>query len=155
MSEVFTYSPSDVSLLLSDYRVTGFESIKVSRNSPPFSMIKGIRGQNTRVRNKDTSCTITVELLQTAIANDVLSELINLDLQNNAMRISLSLTDGNGNAKIQSENAYIETFPEASFSNDIETRRWTIACLDTYEFNVGGNANFKDASSGGGLFDIL
>ena len=70
--EVYTYSPSEVILTISGYQITGFDKISVSRNSPAFSMVKGIRGQNTRVRNRDSSCTITVDLLQTAMANDCL-----------------------------------------------------------------------------------
>ena len=140
--EVYTYSPSEVVLDISGYQITGFDKITVSRNSPPFSMVKGIRGQNTRVRNKDTSCTVTVDLLQTAVANDVLSDAISLDLLTNSVRLSLLLTDALGNARISSTDCYIETYPEMTFSRDIEYRRWTLTCLSTDTFMVGGNASF-------------
>lgn len=151
--EVYTYSPSEVVLDISGYIITGFDRISVNRNSPPFRMMKGIRGLNTRVRNRDTSCTITVDILQTALANDVLSELITRDLESNSIRLNLSLTDTLGSSKIESSNAYIENFPQTTFANDIEYRRWTITCLSTDFYNVGGNAKlggnaFTDAVGG-------
>ena len=153
MADVYTYSPSEILLNISGYTITGFDRIAVQRNSPPFKQIKGIRGQNTRVRNRDTSCTVTVDLLQTALANDVLSELLDKDLQTNSVRLSFSLTDTLGNSKIESSECYVSTFPEVVFSNDIQLRRWTLTCLSTDTFNTGGSARlggnpFVDALSG-------
>jgi len=153
MSAIYTYSPSDIMLTVSGYTITGFDRIAVQRNSPPFKQIKGIRGQNTRVRNRDTSCTVTVDLIQTSLANDVLSELLDKDLQTNSVRLSLSLTDTLGNSKIESSECYVSTFPELVFTNDIQLRRWTLTCLSTSTFNTAGNArlggnSFMDAVKG-------
>ena len=151
--EVYTYSPSEVILDISGYRITGFNSIRVSRNSPPFKMVKGIRGRNSRVRNRDTSCSITLDILQTALANDVLSDLIGLDLFSNSVRLNLSLTDALGNSKIESSNCYVENWPEVVYSDDLQFRRWVLTCLDTSVFIAGGNAKlggnaFTDAVGG-------
>lgn len=141
--EIETYSPSDIYLEISDYRIAGFNQITVSRNSPEFQIVKGIRGINSRKRNRDTSCTVTVDLIQTSIGNDVLSEILNRDLQTNSARLTLNLTDGLGSSKIVSNDCFIESYPELTYSGDIGMRRWRIICLSTSVFNVGGNTKLN------------
>lgn len=138
--EVFTYSPSEITLEISGYQITGFDSISVSRNSPAFQIVKGIRGKNSRVRNRDTSCTVTVDLIQTSLANDVLSQIVTEDLRTNSARLTLDLTDGLGSSKIISKECFIESFADVQYSGDIQYRRWTFICLSTDTFRVGGNA---------------
>lgn len=141
--EVETYSPSEIRLSLSDYQIVGFDRISVNRNSPVFTIVKGIRGKNSRIRNRDTSCTVFVDLIQTSIGNDVLSELLRLDYDSMAVRLNLSLTDGLGSSKIVSNECYIEGYPEVSYSEGIAYRRWKIICLSTDIFDVGGNAKLN------------
>lgn len=138
--EINTYSPSDVNLSISGYQITGFDKISVNRNSPAFQMIKGIRGKNSRMRNRDTSCTVVVDLIQTSIANDVLSQILEQDLQTNSARLNLDLTDELGSSKIVSRECFIESYPDIVYANDISYRRWTLVCLSTDLFRVGGNA---------------
>lgn len=138
--EVNTYSPSEVILSISGYQITGFDRISVTKNSPAFSMIKGIRGQNSRYRNRDSSCTISVDIIQTSIVNDVLTQILEEDLRTNSARMNLDLTDGLGSSKIESRECFIEDYPELVFSGDIGYRRWKLICLSTDTFKVGGNA---------------
>jgi len=136
-----TYNPSDINLILaSSYRVGGIVSLEVSFSKERFTMIPCIKGKNVRVRNKDTSCLISVELLQTSIANDVLSELVVQDSLVGTGRLTVSLGDSSGSTKIESRNAYVVGFPPVSYSNDIATRTWQIQLLDTNITLVGGNA---------------
>lgn len=141
--EIETYSPSEIILQISEYQIAGFDKISVSRNSPEFKIMKGIRGINSRKRNRDSSCTITIDIIQTSIANDVLSEILNRDLQTNSARLTLSLTDGLGSSKIVSNDCFIEGYPEVVYSDDIQFRRWRLICLSTDIFNVGGNAKLN------------
>lgn len=147
--EVNTYSPSEILLFVSGYQITGFDKISVSRNSPAFQIVKGIRGQNTRQRNRDTSCTVSVDIIQTSLVNDVLTQILEQDLRTNSARLTLDLTDGLGSSKIVSRECFIEGYPEALYSNDIVYRKWNLICLSTDLFRVGGNAKLSNSS-----FDI-
>jgi hypothetical protein len=138
--EVNTYSPSEIGLEISGYRITGFEKISISRNSPAFSLIKGIRGKNSRQRNRDSSCSVVVNIIQTSLVNDVLTQILEEDIRTNSARLTLNLTDGLGSSKIVSREAFIEGYPETDYSGDIVYRSWTIVCLSTDLFRVGGNA---------------
>lgn len=147
--EVNTYSPSEVTLIVSGYQISGFKQISVKRNSPMFTLVKGIRGKNSRQRNRDTSCTVTVEVIQTSIVNDVLTQIVEQDLRTNSARLTLDLTDGLGSSKIESRDAFITGYPETTYSGDIVYRSWTIVCLSTDLFRVGGNAKLSASA-----FDI-
>ena len=68
MSKVYTYSPSEVQLTFGGYTVTGWQSISITRSVDAFKPVRGIRGKHTRVRSIDTSCTITVTILQTSMS---------------------------------------------------------------------------------------
>lgn len=144
--EVNTYSASEIDLQISGYRITGFDRITVFKNSQSFQMVKGLRGRNSRVRNRDSSCTISVDIIQTSIVNDVLNQILEEDLRTNAARLNLNLTDGLGSSKIESKECFIEGHPEVIYLNDISYRRWTFICLSTETFRVGGNSKLSSSA---------
>lgn len=137
---VQTYSPKDVILTVGGYQLTGWQSISVSRSVKGFTVIRGIRGKNTRVKNVDTSATITLSLLQTAQGNDVLSYIHELDLEEGTARISLLLKDRSGRSVFSSNEAFITGYPTATFSGQFEYRNWEIFAQSTGTYTVGGNA---------------
>ena len=137
---VQTYSPKDVILTVGGYQLTGWQSISISRTVKGFTVIRGIRGKNTRVPNVDTSATITVSLLQTAQGNDVLSYIHELDLEEGTARIALTLKDRSGCSVFSSNEAFITGYPVATFSGQFEYRNWEFFCQVTNSYTVGGNA---------------
>lgn len=137
---VHTYSPKDVILTVGGYQLTGWQSINVSRSVKGFTVIRGIRGKNTRVKNVDTSATITLSLLQTAQGNDVLSYIHELDLDEGTARIALLLKDRSGRSVFSSNEAFITGYPTATFSGQFEYRNWELFCQRTGTYTVGGNA---------------
>lgn len=150
MSSVFTYTPSQVKLIIGGYTVMGWDSISISRTKRGFNSVEGIRGQNTRVQNLDTSATITVPLIQTSQSNDVFTEIHRLDLINGTGRLSLMLKDNSGNSVFSSDEAYILGYPDVAYSDDIEMRVWAIFCQSTTTYLVNGNATTSDLAS---IFD--
>lgn len=144
---IYTYDPKKVTLLIAGYKLPGIVKISVQFNSRPFKRVKGIRGTNTRVRDRDTSCQIQVEVLQTSLANNVLSKIHELDAQYGTGRIELSLQDNSGTTGtktlLESDTAYVDGFPNFGFSSEAETRTWTIECLSTRNVHVG--SGFKAA----------
>ena len=140
MSKVYTYSPSEVQLTFGGYTVTGWQSISITRSVDAFKPVRGIRGKHTRVRNADTSCTITIPLLQTSMSNDVFSRIHELDIQKATGRIELTLSDLKGTSVFSSREAYILGYPEVVYSGEFEYRQWKLFCQTTGSYTVGGNA---------------
>lgn len=137
---VNTYDPSSVILAFGGYPLSGWNSIRVQKNTPGYNPYRGIRGKNSRYRNTDTSATISFSCLQTGEANDIMSEIHRVDLQTGLGRIALTLKDNSGSSLIHSNEAFILDFPEVVFSDGFEYRVWEIYCLTTEaDWNVGGN----------------
>lgn len=142
---VYTYSPKDVSFIIGGYALTGWGSITISRNSQVYTQVKGIRGKNTRYRNTDTSATITVSILQTEDANDILSSIVDADYTFGTGRIAITIKDGSGKTLISSSEAFISGYPETTFSGGFEYRNWTILCNNTAQFTIGGNSSAQES----------
>ena len=142
---VYTYSPSDVSFIIGGYALTGWGSIRVSRNSQVYTQVRGIRGKNTRYRNVDSSATITVSILQTEDANDILSNIVDLDSTFGTGRIALTIKDGSGTAILSSSEAFVAGYPEVVYSGGFEYRNWTIICNNTSQYTVGGNSSAQES----------
>ncbi len=138
-----TYSPSDVDLLISGFKITAWESISIRRDNESYTFVKGIRGKNTRVRNYNKSASIELTVLQTSEVHDVLTEIHRRDafVEENAdlARLTIVLKDRSGTSAFQSEDAYITGLPDMKFSQDFDTRVWKIQCHTINIFKVGGN----------------
>ena len=147
---VVTYSPADVYLTIGGYRLTGWDTITITRSTKAFKTIKGIRGKNTRDRVLDTSATIAINMIQTSPSNDVLSTIHNMDIQNGTGRIELTLSDKSGKSTFSSTEGYITGFPVAAFSGDFSYRVWEIFLQSTTVYNVAGNTRPETS-----LFDSL
>lgn len=137
---IATYTPSEVTLTLAGHVAEGWDSISVKRNTVAFRHIPGIRGSGTRVRIKDSSAVLQIEVAQTSNTNTILSQILQLDLSQGTGRIELMLRDPNGDYVFQSNTGYVAGYPESGFQGDITTRVWTINCQTSSLF-VGGNAN--------------
>lgn len=138
--EVLTYVPSNVSLIFNGYQVKGWNSIVVSRNSPVFKQIQGIRGKNTRTRIKDTSAVLTIETPQTELLNEVLSMVLEADAVNGTARIEVSLMEVTGSSFFTTTTAYITAYPEIKYGAEMNTVVWTLACEESQMF-VGSARN--------------
>lgn len=136
---VTTYSPKDVLLLIGGYQIVGWQSISISRSVKGFTVVRGIRGKNTRVPNRDTSATINVPLIQFSPSNDVLSYIHELDLDEGTARIALTLKDNSGRSVFSSNEAYITGYPTATYSGGFEYRSWEIFCQATDSYTIAGN----------------
>lgn len=137
---IATYTPGNITMTLAGHVVEGWDSISVRRNAVAFRHIPGIRGSGTRVRVKDSSATITLELAQTSNTNSILSQIHQLDISQGTGRIELILRDPDGDYVFQSNTGYVAGYPDSGFTGDIQTRTWTINCQTSTLF-VGGNGH--------------
>lgn len=139
MNKVFCYSPSEVQLTFGGYTITGWQNLTITRSVDAFKPVRGIRGKHTRVRSIDTSCTITVTILQTSMSNDVLCRIHDLDLEYGSGRIELLLKDMGGTGIFSSAEAYVLGYPEVVYSGEFEYRQWRLFCQNTGNYTIGGN----------------
>lgn len=139
-TSIQTYSPSDVTLIIAGYRVTGWESINILRNKKSFNVVEGIRGKNTRVRNRSSSATLSFNLLQTVQSNEVLSYIHELDNDQGTGRLVITLKDSSGKSVFSSSDAFITGYPAVKFSGDFEYRVWEIHCQTTESYVIAGNS---------------
>lgn len=139
MARVHTYSPADISVTICGHRITGVLSVALEWSAPPFKLVRGIRGQNTRVKNLDTSAILYLELLQTSMSNEVLFEIIRQDKVYGTGRLLVALSDTGGNFQMQSEQAFVLQFPNYEFTDDFTPRVWEIAMLEVKDQRIAGN----------------
>lgn len=128
---VHTYAPDEVALTFGGYIVEGWDSIVVKRNSPAFEIKRGIRGKNTRTRNRDTSATVTLTCPQTSEVNKILTDLVTQDELTGNGRLSLSLIDGSGWEVFSSSEAFVDGLPDRSYDADEGDRVWVMTCLNS------------------------
>lgn len=140
-ASVKTYKPSDIVVVVSGYQLTGIVSLTAQWSSPPYTTIKGIRGKNTRVRNYDSGLTLTLQVLQTSITNDLLSDIVFKDSITGNGKLHVQIKDGSGSTVLTSTNAFVSNRADVAYSNDLSEREWRIEMLDTtFDTIVGGNA---------------
>lgn len=149
-NDVLTYSPADVSIVLCGYALTGVVSITLKWNSRPFTVHKGIRGQHTRVYNSDLQAKIVLEILQTSITNDILTDILVQDRRLKSGRLELLVKDVGGTTAYQTTDCFLAMYPDVKHHNGLELRTWEIEVLSWTDGGLGGNAK-----EGVDLFDSV
>ncbi len=141
-SHVQTYSPSDVSLVIALlYEATSFAPgsiISISRDENYFNVNKGARGGVERTHIADDTYTLEVSLSQTSPTNTVLNALAILDAQTRSGLFPIFAKDSSGNSLFLASSCWVESPPDASYSDTIQTRVWRIRCADM-TFGIAGN----------------
>lgn len=157
MSQVLTFSPKDVTILLSSYQLTGVMSAEIEWVSTPFVFHRGIRGVHTRTFSSDLCGTIRIRLQQTSIGNDVLWSILEQDRLNRSARLDITIKDTKGKTLYQSNQAYVRQFPKLTLSTQLEDRIWEIDAFNFVMARMGGDAGagFDIFSSVTGALDLL
>lgn len=157
-SNILTYSPSDVKLILCGYILTGIVSVTLQwKGARPFTVHRGIRGKHTRVFNPDLYATVTVEVLQTSITNDIFTSTLVQDRRNQSARLEFSVNDKSGTTFYQSTECFVGAYPDIGLSGELGTNKWEIECLDFIDGGIGGNARqgFDLFDSASGAIDYI
>lgn len=138
--DILTYSPSQVKLVVCGYTLTGLVSISLKWNSQPFTVKKGIRGVHTRIGTPDRQSCVTLEVLQTSITNDILSEILEQDTRNYSGRLEIALSDSSGTTQWSSSQCFLKAWPDSTYGMGLETRKWDIEILAFSSGKIGGNS---------------
>lgn len=152
-TEINTYTPDEVFLTFGGAIVEGWETISVSRTSPEFKTVKGIRGKNTRVSDPNTHSVIQVVCNQTSITNEIFSSIVALDASSEGVRLEVMLIDSSGWEVFSSEEAYIAKTSDRQYAVTMGTRTWEIECLTArWNDEKGGNIGNNIFSRIAGMF---
>lgn len=163
--KVLTYVPKDVKLIIAGYIVGGVASVSISWTKPFWRTIRGAYGAQTRVKEADTSATLKVELLQTALANSIFNDVLLSDWETNGGRLEITLQDTSGKSVIFSPTGYCTGQAERRYSDDFDTRVWTfylntttVSTLATSTKSIGDifDSAFESASDvGNAVLDLF
>lgn len=137
---VTTYSPDEVVITFGPVLLSGFADadITIEHNEDAFTFKAGIDGKGTRTKNANKSGRLTAPLMQTSMANDLLSAIAQVDRKTGQGVFPLLVKDLSGRTVFAAEDAWIVKMPAASFGKEAGQRDWIFES-DSLESFVGGN----------------
>lgn len=135
--DVRTYSASQVVMSFGGAIVEGWETISTSRDLPDFKTVNGIRGKNTRVRNRNTAASVEITLLETSPTNQIFNDIVALDKEIGGARLSFILKDTLGTEVFYSDEAYIEGIANREYAAELGERVWIVRCLSSKNSDKG------------------
>lgn len=143
--DVLTYSPDLVELVFGGYSVSGWNSIRIQRNTEFVKQIRGIRGKNAKEVSRDTSCTITLTIPQSSEVNTILSKVLELEeLSKGKVRLEIMLKDGGGESVFTSIECYIGGWPQVTYGAELNDVEWKFLC-DSSKWSLRGNESNKNS----------
>lgn len=136
-----TFDPKSVLVSIGGAVMSGFadgEFLSITADNQQFSKVVGADGFTTRVKSNNYNGTLTLTLSQSSPSNDILSGFLNLDRISNLGVVPILIKDMSGTTTLFSAQAWIQQFPDVSYSNEISNRAWTFDLVDIDIF-IGGN----------------
>lgn len=137
-----TYDPAQMLLNFMGIAIQGFfdgSMIKVSRDEPSFALKVGNDGETARARNQNRAGKVVVTLMQSSLANDLLSAKVRADEALGTGIGPLLLRDNLGTLVASCPDAFLEKPADGERGKEILGVEWTIICPHL-DFNVGSAA---------------
>ena len=163
---VSTYSPADVSVIYGLKHINGFVDgsfITIHRETPVFNHNRAMDGSVALSVQKFSTYTVTLTLAQTSDSNQFLHSLQKLMLKsltkldstspfsglsslsgikttvsNVISKLPFIIKDGSGNSVFFARDVWLDTEPDVVYSAGMESRVWTIKCLNATN-SIAGN----------------
>ncbi len=138
-----TYTPKDVTVVITQestgmsHIVGGYSEdaiVTVDRMVDAYALYTGADDSNTRIRNANSSGTITLSVQQSSASNDVLNGLFD-----GGGIFTITVKDNSGRSNYFSDEAYVGVVPSSAFSNSMNTREWVIHAPKMQSI-IGGNS---------------
>lgn len=142
---VSTYSPADIIVIVNNVIISGFTDTSIVTIEPDvqsFTKYVSADGLSTRVRSANRTASITVSLKQTSPSNDVLTDLLNADLNEGDQVFPVTITDNFGTTLISSNSGWVQGWPSTAFADSVNAREWVID-LSSVNWFVGGNVTIS------------
>lgn len=141
MSEVRTYDPEEVLIIINGVPMSGFgddSMVSVEREEDTYTKVVGCDGKVSRSRSRNRSGSMTLTLKATSPSNDVLSGIALLDEQKNEGVVPVLIKDMLGTTVITSAFGWIRKMPSPEFGKEVGDREWEFDLSDVDMF-IGGN----------------
>ena len=163
--EVYHYSPDDVGLTIAGMNISGFPEsgafIEIQRESPLFTHQRSMDGEVAVVTKRYSTYTVTITLAQTSPSNGLLHQIQKLQQKssqkNNSTsvfglsrlnslykqaskiitKLPLIIKDSGGKAMFFSTSLWIENEPKVAYTDNVDTRVWTIKCFEATHIIAG------------------
>lgn len=145
------YSPESMVIVISKgdfvHTINGYADgtfLNISRITPASELYVGSDLSTGRVKRRNKASTITLTLMQHATSNAVLQALQRADEEDdvgNKFVFAITVKDLSGTGVWSSNQTFIATNPDTSFSNTTETRDWVLQAV-SLNANIGANTLF-------------
>ena len=116
------------------FRIGGFAEgtyIEVDRNVDAFTEVVGADGEFARAYQRNRSGTITLTLLQSSQSNRILDTFRLADEVSRAGVFPFLAKDlSSGLSLVFGAKTYVKKAPKQGWSQNVETRVWTLVCTD-------------------------
>lgn len=135
-----TYDPAKVLFSFGGQLITGYAPdtfLRVERNEDGFSLVVGPGGEGARAKNNNKSGTITLTLMATSQANDLLSAIAAADDLAGTGAAPAFLKELNGTTLASAQNAWVKKLPTIERGAEVSTVEWVIEC-EALEMYLGG-----------------
>ena len=137
---VLTYDPNKVTLVVGGKLISGYAEdtfITASRDEDMWQKIIGVDGVGSRAKTNNYAGSLTVTLLHTSPANNILQALATADEQSNAGAVPLQMRDNQGATLITAVTAWVKKLPDIEYGKGVGTRAWVLDS-DNLQMAVGG-----------------
>lgn len=141
---VRSYDPKMILTTVGALPMTGFADgtfLKVEMNEDAFSLQVGADGEAARSRSNNNSAKITITLLQTSPANDLLSALYASDrlIPGRTGIVPLMIKDLLGTTLFAAVSCWITKVAPAEYAKEAGSREWVLETDDLQVAYVGGS----------------
>lgn len=141
MASLKHYAPNDITITVAGlYTVTGYADgtfVNIKKDTQQVTTMKAMDGTVSRIKSPDTGWKVEITVAQSSTANDVFSIFWNADVVTGLGKFPLFIKDSNGSTMFMAASCWVEAIPDVVFSNQMETRTWTLSCTDVIA-NIGG-----------------
>ena len=142
MAQVKTYSPEDVTVIVSGVQIEGKaqDFCTVAFDEEHFTYSGGSDGEGVRSKNPVKSGTIVLTVMQGSTSNSVLSAASKADDLTGTGTFSILVKDNSPQATSlhSADTAWVEKVADAGYGKEAGDREWTIKCHKLVSF-VGGS----------------
>ena len=134
------HSVKDYSIVFAGQQLTGFgpdDFFEVAFNGEGYTQTVGSDGEVAVNQDADESGVVTVNLLQTSVSNEFLSQIYQSARDGGQLQHDLLIRDANGKTAYSSADAVVKRVPDTSRGKEAGTNGWQILCGHLKGFEGG------------------